>query len=179
MTKTKNNIDLASGEPVAHTELLDEYYIQGDKYPLETIIETVAGVSGEYDDTTEAVAVWNSRTAKARVELIRTYLADVDATPVANPVSDVSETKTADAETLLKTATKAVGAVDTLRAFNQETEAKEVEDLMTENASLRDKLAMYEKSPEVDAGEYVSEDHPIGARVSYIEKVLGIRRKAG
>lgn len=131
-----NNLDVVADEGIHHKELAGSYLIQGGVYDLASVVTAVKGEQSDDD--------WNKRTMAERLDAIKAYLADVEATEV-NPGSDMDDS--AKIAAFDKGAT-AKGALETLRAFNQTEEAAEVEtmarrlaELEAENKTLRDAAA--------------------------------------
>lgn len=150
-----NNLDVAEGEGVHHKELAGSYLIQGGVYDLGSVVDAVRGE--------QPVEDWNKRTMADRLENIKLYLEEVGAEE-ANPGSDMSD---GDKVAAFDAGATAQGALETLRAFNQNDEAAEVEalqqrvaELEAENQSLRDNVANAEgasRSEVVGAGGGVGE----------------------
>lgn len=158
---TKNNLDVG-GEAPHHTELADRYRIEGAVYDLTQIIAAVKGEQSNDD--------WNARTMGDRLDATKAYLKSVDAEKVEDDAGDEPQQDAPDGDgnnadpldseyakrlerdaALLDAATAATGPVDTLRAFNQDDEAQEVEDLIASNERLTDQIAAIRDR--LDAGD--------------------------
>lgn len=131
-----DNLDVVEGEAVHHKELAGSYLIQGGVYDLASVVAATKGEQSDED--------WNKRTMVERLDAIKAYLSEVEATEV-NPDNGMSDGEKIAA--FDKGAT-ARGALETLRAFNQSGEAAEVEamarriaELEAENKTLRDAAA--------------------------------------
>lgn len=147
---TKNNLDVGGEAPV-HKDLGNRYRIEGTVYDLGQIVAAVKGEQSDED--------WNKRTLTDRLDTVKAYVKDMNAEKVddaENTAGDgtvkdgtgqiigggaESNEEAAKALEQLHAAAGAVGPVDTLRAFNQDDEAKEVEDLIASNERLTDQIA--------------------------------------
>jgi len=185
------------GEAVQHDKLASGYVIADTEYGLAQIVVAVAGAdpAGAMDDSDERVAAWNAQTDKAKLAAVRKYLKDMKAVAKEGETSDDSEDEedTSNETTTEQPATPEAGTqegqrddpVRTLESFKQTAEAdevralrKEVEALRKENKKLErtnDMMRNAVAAAKVKLEDDAPEETNVGARLSRMEKMLGIR----
>lgn len=138
---TKNNLD-AGTDDVAHKDLATHFAIGGEVYSLASVIVAVQGDQSADD--------WNKRTLKDRLDAIKQYLADVQATDADAPAENGVDGKGADGGN-----GTSEGDVAAKQAAIDAAGDDEVVQLRSENAALKDRIAEMEKLVEryAPAGE--------------------------
>ncbi len=189
------------GEAVQHDKLASAYVIADAEYGLAQIVVAVAGAdpAGAMDESDERVAAWNAQAERAKLAAVKKYLKDMKAVAKEGEQTDDSEDEEGNeggGEQTTETTTPAQpepgtgegqrdDPVRTLESFKQKDEADEVralrrnvEALTKENKRLErenDKMRNAVAAAKVTLEDEAPEETNVGARLSRIEKMLGIR----
>lgn len=187
------NLNIGS-EAVQHDKLASAYVISDTEYGLAQIVIAVAGVdpAGAMDESDALVAGWNAQTDRAKLAAVKKYLKDMKAVAKEGETPDDSEDEEETPETE-QPSTPEPGTkegqrddpVRTLESFKQTAEADEVRALRKEVEALRKENKKLERTNDmmrnaVAAAKVTLEDDApeetnVGARLSRMEKMLGIR----
>lgn len=191
------NLNIGS-EAIQHDKLASAYVISDTEYGLAQIVIAVAGVdpAGAMDESDALVAGWNAQADRAKLAAVKKYLKDMKAVAKEGETPDDSEDEEETQEqgnepvqsTEPEPGTKEGQRDDpvrTLESFKQTAEADEVRALRKEVEALRKENKKLERTNEmmrnaVAAAKVTLEDDApeetnVGARLSRMEKMLGIR----